>query len=106
VSTLAAVDEARVAAVVANDDAGCGGGFVSMLVVTEIGSTSSARRKSVLMKSRCFWEAVKFVRMSECSSDCWMIVCVKMSLSNHNPLSGGMAYGFRSVEELIVQVES
>jgi hypothetical protein len=63
------------AADAADDVAGCeGGGFVSILVVIDVGSASSARRKPVLMKSICFWEAVKFVRMSECSSDCWIVL--------------------------------
>lgn len=59
------------ASAVAMDDTNCeGGGFVSMFAVSDVGSTSRAWRKSVLMKSRCFWEAVRFVNMSECSSDC------------------------------------
>lgn len=46
-----------------------GAGFVSMLFDTAVGSASSACRNPVLIKSRCFWDAVRFVRMSECSSD-------------------------------------
>lgn len=43
------------ASAVATDDTGCeGGGFVSMFAVSDAGSASRARRKSVLMKSRCF----------------------------------------------------
>jgi len=54
----------------ADDVVGCeGGGLVSRLLVMDVGSASRARRKPVLMKSRCFWEAVKFVRISACSSD-------------------------------------
>jgi len=77
-SAFAAADEATAAAVTAvtaDDVVGCeGGGIVSMFVVTDVGSASSGRRKPVVMKSRCFCEAVKFVRMSECSSDCWVIL--------------------------------
>lgn len=50
---------------------GCiGGGFISRVDVTAVGrAASSARRYSVLIKSRCFWAAVRFVRISVCSSE-------------------------------------
>lgn len=49
---------------------GCaGGGLDSMSFVKEEGSVSKACRKPVSMKSSCFWEAWRLVRISECSSD-------------------------------------
>lgn len=54
-SPPAAPDDGAMSAVVVVDDASCeGGGFVSMFVVSDEGSSSRAWRKSVLMKSRFF----------------------------------------------------
>ena len=70
-------DEDTIAAVVWAVDGWVGGGLVSNVDVTEAGSASRAWRYSVLMKSRCFCAAVKFVRMSECSSVFWCAKCKK-----------------------------
>lgn len=40
----------------------------------------------MLMKSRCFWEAVKFVEMSACSSDCCSVMGQDMRYLIHRLL--------------------
>jgi hypothetical protein len=62
-----AAEEASTAAI---EEMGWGGGEDSRAAVNEGGNVSIARRKSVFMKSRCFWEAWRLMRISEYSSDC------------------------------------
>ena len=54
-----------------------GGGAVCREPETAEGRASSARRNPDVWKSRCFWAASRFVRMSECSSE----LCTQRNVS-------------------------
>ena len=65
------------------------------------GRPATACREPVLMKSRCCCEAWRLVKMSECSSEFCSLENERQSITGENE-----AYGFCSVEKLVVQVES
>ena len=65
-----------------------GGGAVCKLFEIDVGSASSACRKPDSIKSRCFWAASRFVRMSDCSSESWKRSDVNKYIS-HGPIHSG-----------------